>query len=56
MRTNPRAITQVKLFENESFGGILTYKASEQILAKNWLTKEEDNAWVHLQGTCFSNK
>ncbi len=39
-----------KLFEKEELvNGLLTYKASEKSLAKNWLTKEEDKAWAHLQ-------
>ena len=39
-----------KLFEHdEILSGLLTYKASEAVLAKNWLSKEEDIAWAHLQ-------
>jgi len=39
-----------KLFESdEIISGLLTYKASESSLAKNWLSKEEDEAWAHLQ-------
>ena len=37
------------LFENERISGLQTYKASERSLAKNWLRKEEDKAWQHLQ-------
>ena len=29
--------------------GYYTMLASERSLAKNWLTKEEDEAWEHLQ-------
>lgn len=39
-----------KLFDkHEPISGIYTAKASEKSLAKNWLTKEEDNAWKHLE-------
>lgn len=38
-----------KLFEKENVGGIFTYSASERSLAKNWLTKEEDEVWAHFQ-------
>jgi len=34
----------------KKFGGKFTYLASEEALAKNWLSKEEDKAWEHLQG------
>lgn len=46
-----REILRQKLFEQEveNLGGIYTSKASEKSLAKNWLTKEEDKAWKHLQ-------
>jgi len=39
------------LFEetNEKKDGMLTYLASEDSLAKNWSTKEEDKAWQHLE-------
>lgn len=45
-----REMLREKLFERESVSGLNTYKASEASLAKNWLRKEEDEAWVHLQG------
>ena len=38
-----------RLFEKENVGGVFTYNASEKALSKNWLTKEEDKAWAHLQ-------
>lgn len=44
-----REILREKLFEEESLTGKLTYLASEKSLAKNWLLKEEDEAWAHLQ-------
>lgn len=44
-----RETLREKLFENESLSGMNTYKAAEHALAKNWLTKEEDEAWAHLQ-------
>ena len=44
-----RELIREKLFERESTGGMSTYIASEQSLAKHWLTKEEDEAWTHLQ-------
>ncbi|MFP4402963.1 MAG: hypothetical protein ACOC3X_03830 [Nanoarchaeota archaeon] len=46
-----RELLREKLFENEekSLNGFLTYKASEENLAKNWLLKEEEEAWKHLQ-------
>ncbi|MDA3836996.1 MAG: hypothetical protein PF542_05210 [Nanoarchaeota archaeon] len=42
-------ILREKLFEKENVGGIFTYSASEKSLSKYWLTKEEDDAWAHLQ-------
>lgn len=43
-------IIREKLFESkEELRGILTSIASEKSLAKNWLRKEEDEAWEHLQ-------
>lgn len=44
-----RETLREKLFEDERIDGKLTYLASETALAKNWLTKEEDKAWAHLQ-------
>ncbi len=44
-----REIIREKLFEQEAVGGKYTYLASEQALARNWLVKEEDEAWKHLQ-------
>ena len=46
-----REILREKLFEkdNENIGGLFTYKASESSLAKNWLSKDEDKAWQHLE-------
>lgn len=44
-----REILREKLFEDEKVSGIYTYKAAESSLAKHWLTKEEDEAWEHLQ-------
>lgn len=44
-----RELLREKLFENEGVSGLYTYKASEASLAKNWLRKEEDEAWAHLQ-------
>lgn len=45
-----REALREKIFgNNETIGGIYTAKASEQSLAKRWLTKEEDDAWKHLQ-------
>ena len=46
-----RELIREKLFERESeiFGGFSTYKASEESLARYWLSPEEDKAWVHLQ-------
>lgn len=41
-----RTILRERLFEKESFS---TYLASERSLAKEWLSKEEDEAWAHLQ-------
>lgn len=45
-----RETLREKLFEGENIGGLYTYKASEASLARNWLRKEEDEAWEHLQG------
>jgi metal-responsive CopG/Arc/MetJ family transcriptional regulator len=46
-----REMLRKKLFddEHEAIGGLFTSTASEQALAKHWLTKEEDKAWSHLQ-------
>lgn len=46
-----RELIRERLFvrESEAIGGHLTYLASEQALAKNWLSPEEDKAWAHLQ-------
>ena len=44
-----REMLREKLFERENISGLNTYKASEASLAKNWLRKEEDEAWEHLQ-------
>ena len=46
-----RELLREKLFECEEKqpSGLATYKASESALAKRWLTKEEDDAWKHLQ-------
>jgi hypothetical protein len=35
--------------KNKKLNGFLIYKASEESLAKNWLLKEEDEAWIHLK-------
>lgn len=46
-----REIVRERLFERESevFGGLSTYMASEESLARNWLSPEEEDAWAHLQ-------
>lgn len=45
-----RETVREKLFEvPELLSGLQTYQASEKSLAKNWLTKEEEKAWKHLQ-------
>jgi metal-responsive CopG/Arc/MetJ family transcriptional regulator len=45
-----RETLREKLFEQEQpLTGLHTYKASETALARNWLTKEEDETWAHLQ-------
>ena len=44
-----REVMRKDLFEGENTSGLLTYKASEEALAKNWLSKKEDKAWKHLQ-------
>ena len=44
-----REMLREKLFERENISGLNTYKASEASLARNWLRKEEDEAWKHLQ-------
>ncbi len=44
-----REIVRERLFDGELFGGKYTAFASEKALAKNWLVKEEDKAWEHLQ-------
>ena len=44
-----RELLREKLFSEEKISGIYTYKASEASLAKLRLTKEEYEAWKHLQ-------
>jgi len=45
-----RELLRQRLFEDkEVTGGIHTALASEKSLARHWLTKEEDEAWAHLQ-------
>lgn len=44
-----RETLREKLFEEESLDGKLTYLASEKSLARDWLSKEENEAWAHLQ-------
>ena len=46
-----REIIRERLFERETevFGGFSTYIASEESLARYWLSPEEDKAWAHLQ-------
>ena len=46
-----RELIREKLFERETevFGGFSTYIASEESLARYWLSPEEDEAWAHLQ-------
>ena len=46
-----RELIREKLFEGETevFGGFSTYLASEDSLARSWLSPEEDEAWTHLQ-------
>ena len=46
-----RELIRERLFERETevFGGFSTYTASEESLARYWLSPEEDKAWAHLQ-------
>ena len=46
-----RELIRERLFEKETeiFGGFSTYLASEESLARYWLSPEEDDAWAHLQ-------
>ena len=46
-----RELIRERLFEREAevFGGLSTSTASEESLARNWLSPEEDEAWAHLQ-------
>ena len=44
-----REMLRERLFDRENISGLNTYKASEASLARNWLRKEEDEAWAHLQ-------
>jgi len=46
-----RELIREHLFEgeHESYGGLSTYLASEESLARSWLSPEEDEAWTHLQ-------
>ena len=43
-----RELLRQQLFEKET-GGLSTYLASEESLARSWLSPEEDEAWAHLQ-------
>jgi hypothetical protein len=46
-----RELIRERLFERERehFGGLSSYMASEESLARHWLSAEEDEAWDHLQ-------
>ncbi len=46
-----RELLRDKLFEEkgEKLSGFRTAIASEEALAKSWLTPEEEEAWAHLQ-------
>ncbi len=44
-----RETLREKLFEEEDLDGKFTYLASEKSLARDWLSREEDEAWAHLQ-------
>jgi hypothetical protein len=46
-----RELIRERIFEREQefFGGLSAYAASEKSLARNWLAPEEDEAWAHLQ-------
>ena len=45
-----KEVLKEKLFEKEDkLSGLNTYLASEKVLAKTWLTEEENKAWSHLQ-------
>ena len=44
-----RETLRVRLFDSENLDSKMTYLASEKSLAKNWLSKEEDVEWSHLQ-------
>lgn len=44
-----RELIREKLFEEDEITGVHTFLASHSALAKDWLSKEEDNAWKHLQ-------
>lgn len=45
MRRNDTAMT----ISDEYHGGCFTYLASEESLARSWLSQEEEEAWAHLQ-------
>lgn len=44
-----RELIRERLFERELMGGLYTSIASEESLARSWLTQEEEKAWAHLQ-------
>ena len=44
-----REAIRQRLFGEEQLSGRFTALASEKALARRWLTKEEDEAWAHLQ-------
>ncbi len=46
-----RELIRERLFEGETevLGGLSTSMASEESLARTWLSSEEDEAWASLQ-------
>jgi hypothetical protein len=44
-----RETLREKLFGDELMTGKMTSLASEKSLSRDWLSKEEDEAWAHLQ-------
>ena len=45
-----RELLRERLFDNEpALSGVSTSIASEESLARRWLTPKEDQVWAHLQ-------
>ncbi len=48
-KKHPNKMPFVTKIRSKLSNNMLTALASEKVLAKDWLTKEEDERWKHLQ-------